>query len=1266
LAKMNLPPVPEGATWTEDQWKAIMASGQDILVAAAAGSGKTAVLVERIIKKITSENSPIDVDELLVVTFTNASAAEMRHRIGEALEKAIDSNPSSVHLKKQLSLLNRASISTLHSFCLDVIRKYYYLIDVDPGFRIADETEGQLLRDEVIEDLFEEEYGKDGNQPFFNLVDAFTNDRSDEGLKDIIVDLFDFARSNPSPDAYLDSIVSMYDAAGSTAIEELPFMKVLMADIELQLQGAKLLLEQGLEIAKMPGGPAPRAVNFTEDLHVVVTLLNAQEQSWSELYDAIQLANFGRAKMCKGDDYNKDLVDKASKLRDRAKKIVQDLRSELFSRRPESFLKDMQEMKPLIAVLIDLVKEFSRRFGEVKQERGLVDFSDLEHYTLEILAAQSGIEGELSSAEATPSEAARAYRKKFKEVLVDEYQDTNMVQEAILQLVTADGEATGNLFMVGDVKQSIYRFRLAEPNLFLGKYNRFTADGEQSGLKIDLAKNFRSRSEVLDGTNYLFKQIMGVKVGEIHYDENAELKKGAPYPEDEQFPVELLLIDRGEGSSSETESAEESETAATEFDADDLEQSQLEARLMAKHIKDMVEERRGVYNPKTKTSKPVNYRDIVILLRSMTWAPQIMEEFKQQGIPIYANLSTGYFQATEVAIMVSLLKVIDNPYQDIPLAAVLRSPIVGLNEEDLAVIRISQKRGSFYEALTTFCMQKPTADNEELHEKTSQFFDRLKSWRTAARQGSVSDLIWQLYRETRFFDFAGGMPGGKQRQANLRALYDRARQYEATTFRGLFRFLRFIERMRERGDDLGAARALGEQEDVVRIMTIHSSKGLEFPVVFTAGLARNFNTMDLKKFYMLDKEFGFAAKYINPEKRISYPSLPQLAFRRKHKMEMLAEEMRVLYVALTRAKEKLYLIGSVKNAEKMISKWQDEASRPEWLLDEYLRASATGFIDWIGPAVIRHKDCDSIRDGEFSFHPALGEEISRHPSRWKIETITAEEVASYAEEKTEEHESLMDFVAAGKPVDIKSDMAEAVHNQLSWSYIYKEAANHRSKQSVTELKRNHEARDEESGTQIVRRFTKPILNRPRFMQEKKLTPAERGTAMHMVMQHIDLTQPVTEASLELQLGKMVEKELLFPEQRDAIEKKWILAFFETEIGKRLLNAQMVRREVPFYLALPAREVYPDWQGENEPIFIQGVVDCIFQDEKGTVLLDFKTDGIHDRYKGGFEQAKPVLEERYRIQISLYAKAIEQVWKQPVDEKYLYFFDGGHLLELEGL
>lgn len=1264
MAKMIMPPIPEGATWTEDQWKAIMASGQNILVAAAAGSGKTAVLVERIIKKVTSGDNPIDVDELLVVTFTNASAAEMRHRIGEALEKAIDADPQSIHLKRQLSLLNRASISTLHSFCLDVIRKYYYLIDVDPGFRIADETEGQLLRDEVIEELFEEEYGKEDNQRFFNLVDAFTNDRSDEGLKAIIDDLYDFSRSNPSPDDYLDKAVSMYDTSGSTTIEDLPFMKVLMADIELQLQGAKQLLGQGLELARMPGGPAPRAANFIDDLHLVETLLQAKDVSWAALYEAMQYVDFKRAKICKGDDFDQQLLDKAAKLRDRAKKIVQDLKAELFSRKPESYLHDMREMQPLVAVLIELVKEFSRRFAEVKSERGLVDFSDLEHYTLEILT-EAADSGHTSTREgrSLPSEAALSYRTKFKEVLVDEYQDTNMVQEAILQLVTADEEAAGNLFMVGDVKQSIYRFRLAEPNLFLGKYNDFTADGEAAGLKIDLAKNFRSRSEVLDATNYLFKQIMGVKVGEIHYDENAELKKGAPYPEDDSYPVELLMIDQGEAGFAEAEPDGESETGVEGFDADDLEKSQLEARLMAKQIKEMVEGRRGVYNPKTKQSKPVQYRDVVILLRSMTWAPQIIEEFKQQGIPIYANLSSGYFQATEVAIMLSLLKVIDNPYQDIPLASVLRSPIVGLDEEELAVIKISQKRGSFYEALTVFCKQKPIAEHEALFAKARGFFDVLKRWRTAARQGSVSELIWQLYRETHFFDFVGGMPGGKQRQANLRALYDRARQYEATTFRGLFRFLRFIERMRERGDDLGAARALGEQEDVVRIMTIHSSKGLEFPVVFVAGLARNFNTMDLKKFYMLDKEFGFASKYINPEKRISFPSLPQHAFKRKHRMEMLAEEMRVLYVALTRAKEKLYLVGTVKEPAKQIAKWHDEASQSEWLLTEYSRASAAGYLDWIGPAVVRHQDCDPVRG---DLNQNAGENIRCHPSRWKINIISSGEVASYSDVKAEEQDRLLGLVAAGKPVNKDSQLAEAVHQQLSWSYRYNEASNHRSKQSVSELKRNHENRDEESGTQLIRSITKPILNRPKFMQEKKMTPAERGTAMHMVMQHIDLTQPVTSQSLDAQVERMVEQELLYPEQRDGIEKKWILAFFETDIGKRLLSADKVSREVPFYLSLPATEVYPDWQGENEPIFIQGVIDCLFEDKEGTVLLDFKTDRIHDRYHGGFEQARPILEERYRIQIGLYVKAIQQVWKRPVEEKYLYFFDGGHLLEMQEL
>ncbi|WP_411814596.1 helicase-exonuclease AddAB subunit AddA [Cytobacillus firmus] len=1250
---MIIPPKPEDATWTDDQWKAIMAKGQDILVAAAAGSGKTAVLVERIINKIITDEDPINVDELLVVTFTNASAAEMRHRIGEALEKAINDNPRSAHLRKQVSLLNRASISTLHSFCLEMIRKYYYMTDIDPGFRIADETEAQLLRDEVLEELFEEEYGKEGNEGFFALVDTFTNDRSDTALQDIIRDLYDFARSNPSPDQYLDSIVEMYNVDGVSSLEQLPFVRSLLEDVDLQLKGAKQLLEYGLELTKLPGGPAPRAENFIADLHVVNTLIEAKKDSWTMLYEAMQSWSFGRAKTCKGDEYDEELVEKAKKLRDQAKKIITGLQEELFFRRQESFMRDMAEMKPHIEELVSLVKAFSIRFEQIKTEKGLVDFADLEHYCLEILSLPDE-EGRL-----LPSDAALVCRNQFKEVLVDEYQDTNMVQEAILQLVTADSEENGNLFMVGDVKQSIYRFRLAEPNLFLGKYTRFDRDGERAGLRIDLARNFRSRKEVLQGTNYIFKQIMGTSVGEIEYDQASELIKGAPYSEDQEHPVELAIIDL-EGNE---KSEQEPESMDEGFDSEDLAQSQLEARYMASKIKEIIGNRQEVYNTKTHSGRPAKYRDIVILLRSMTWAPQIMEEFKQQGIPVYANLSSGYFEATEVAIMMSLLKVIDNPYQDIPLASVLRSPILGLTEEELAQIRIHNKWGSFYEALTSFCRNHPTLETGELYEKIRPFFDTLEEWRVMARQGSLSELIWHLYRETRFYDFVGGMPGGKQRQANLRALYDRARQYEATSFRGLFRFLRFIERMRDRGDDLGAARALGEQEDVVRLMTIHSSKGLEFPFVFIAGLARSFNTMDLKKPYMLDKEFGFAAKYVNAEKRISYPSLPQITFKRKKKMEMLAEEMRVLYVALTRAKEKLYLVSSVKSADKKLNKWLQASEHKDWLLNEYDRASANSYLDWIGPALVRHRECEALR-GEVPVDPLVPGDILEHPSCWNITIIKSEEAAVLPEEANEGETDLLKLVYDGKPVPAESAYKDKVEEQLSWKYSFKQAAQSRSKQSVSEVKRQREIfSEEDSGTELIRKISKPMLSRPRFMQEKSLSPAERGTAMHAVMQHIDFSRPATVERISSKMDEMVHNELLTEEQRSSIEPQLIVQFFETELGQRIVQAKSVRREIPFSLSFPAQEIYSDWQGEDEPVLIQGIVDCVFEDEHGLVLLDYKTDGISGRYKGGFAEAKPVLENRYKVQIDMYTRALEQILKRKVNERYLFFFDGAHTIKL---
>jgi ATP-dependent helicase/nuclease subunit A len=1249
MDQLNIPIKPEEVTWTDDQWKAIYASGRDILVAAAAGSGKTAVLVERIIQKILAEKDPIDVDQLLVVTFTNASAAEMRHRIREALEKAIAERPHSAHLRRQLSLVNKASISTLHSFCLEVIRKYYYLIDIDPSFRIADETEAELIRDDVLDELMEDEYGKEGNDGFYRLVDTFTNDRSDVELQTLVRKIYDFSRSHPVPDRWLDQLINMYDVQENTTIDDLPFIDYLKRDVQLQLEGAKRFLQEAYEGTKKPGGPAPRAENYLDDLQIIERLERALHSSWEDLYVEMQAWKFTRAKSCRGDEFDKELVDYCDSLRKKAKGMLEKLKTDLFSRKPEFFLRDMREMKPIIAELVTLVKKFHVRFTEAKREKGLVDFNDLEHYCLAILRDPQAKEGEL-----LPSEAAMSYRYKFKEVLVDEYQDTNMVQEAILQLVKSE---KGNLFMVGDVKQSIYRFRLAEPNLFLSKYRRFRADGKDSGLRIDLAKNFRSRKEVLDGTNFLFKQIMGTTVGEIEYDNQAELVKGAPYPDDD-YPVEVILIDHADETSGHEEEGSES---SDRLDQVELEQSQVEARLMAKKVKELIEQEHPIFDPKTKTYRPIRYKDIVILLRSMPWAPTIMEEFKKEGIPLYANLSTGYFEAIEVSIMLSLLQIIDNPYQDIPFAAVLRSPIVGLDEEQLAQIRIHSKKGSFYEAAKQF-VELREQERPYVHEKLDRFLRQFEQWRTIARQGTLSELIWQLYRDTRFYDFVGGLPGGKQRQANLRALYDRAKQYEATSFRGLFRFLRFIERMRDRGDDLGAARALGEQEDVVRLMTIHSSKGLEFPIVFVAGLGKPFNKMDIMNGYLLDKDYGFASPYIHPDKRISYPSLPQLALKRKKWMELIAEEMRILYVALTRAKEKLILVGSLKKAEKSLQSWKHALQTSSWLLNDYDRAKANCYLDWIGPALVRHLDGRILIQEDAI---GLADEIRQHPSKWQVQLVNKQQFNDTGKQEQEDAVHWETLVQNGKPIDVTSLWKNDIYTRMEWQYTHVAATKHRSKQSVSEIKRLFEWKDELGSDQWKQRKMKQkaIFKRPLFLQEKKLTPAEKGTAMHVVMQHISLSEQPTISSIEDLLYDLVRREILSEEQKAVIDPYQILAFFNTEIGKRILQADHVLREIPFSFGVPATDIYPDWQGDSETILVQGVIDCLIKEKDQLILLDYKTDAITDRFLGGFAEAKPILQKRYETQIALYAQAVEQIVQQPIIEKYLYFFDGGHLLSL---
>lgn len=1225
-------PKPNNSTWTDDQWEAIVSEGQDILVAAAAGSGKTAVLVERLIRKMTRLENPVDVDRLLVVTFTNASAAEMKHRITEALEKELAKNPGSLHMRRQLSLMNRANISTLHSFCLQVLRTFYYEIDLDPGFRLADQTEGELLGDEVLDELFEDEY-KAGKPAFFELVDRYTSDRHDLDLQWLVKRIYEFSRSHPSPEQWMRAFLSLYDVDAQTKVEQLPFYPYIKEDLSLVFRSCLELLERALALSKEPGGPAPRAENFIDDLEQVNELIRHQDD-FEKLYELLPNINFKRLKTCKGDEYDPVLLEKATDARNQAKKQLEKLKDEYFMRSPAQHLKSLAEMKPVVETLVELVIQFGQRFERAKQEKSIVDFSDLEHYCLRILAEQDA-EGNLIE-----TEAAKYYQQQFEEVLVDEYQDTNLVQETILKLVSkGEHAAEGNLFMVGDVKQSIYRFRLAEPMLFLNKYKQFKPDGKETGKRIDLNKNFRSRSDVLDSTNFLFKQLMGETVGEIEYDEQAELKLGASYPESKDTTTEMLLVHLDQ------------QEAETDEEREELETVQLEARVIAKKIRELVEQPFQVYDAKQQMTRNLQYRDIVILLRSMPWAPQMMEELKKQGIPVYANLSSGYFEATEVSVILSLLKVIDNPYQDIPLAAVLRSPIVHLDENEMALIRTSDKKGTYYDAVKAF--MSVTHSDHPTCKKLEQFFRLLRKWRDFSMNHSIAELIWEVYRDTQYLDYVGGMPGGKQRQANLRALYDRAKQYEKAAFRGLFRFLRFIERMQERGDDLGAAKTFSETEDVVRMMTIHSSKGLEFPIVFTAGLGRNFNMMDLNQSYLLDKELGFGSKYIHPELRISYATLPLVAMKKKMRKELLSEELRVLYVALTRAKEKLFLVGSVKNQVKALSKWQNAATGEDWLIPDFERYQSKTYLDFIGPALIRHQAMSSILE-------ETGNVVLSHPSLFTISFTQAsdllkEDMSLEKKQQDEVVQALMD----GLPVEGYGDADEKVAERLSWRYPYLAASQVGTKQSVSEIKRMKEIQDEYSVPSSLRKARTTLYDRPAFMKKKALTAAEQGTAMHTVMQHIPLPSDVLydDSRIQQLLDSLQQRDLLTNEQVQSIDQEGITAFFSTSIGQKLQKADWVKREVSFSMVLPVKEVYSHIDAEGEPVLIQGMIDCLFETDGKLYLLDYKTDRVQGRYTGGLEEAAPILKKRYETQIALYAKAVERLTNRTLEEKILYFFDG---------
>ncbi|GGE50213.1 ATP-dependent helicase/nuclease subunit A [Pullulanibacillus camelliae] len=1226
---------PKDSQWTDDQWQAVVQKGQDVLVAAAAGSGKTAVLVERIIKKITDPKEPVDVDRLLIVTFTNAAATEMRVRIGQALEKELTNNPSDLRLRHQLTLLNKALITTSHSFCLSVVRRYYYQLDIDPSFRIGDEAEMALIREDVLEGLFEDYYSAEHAERFYELVDRYSNDRSDSELMGLVQKLYTFSRSHPWPEAWLDEMAAAYRVTPDTSIDTLPWTPDLKQAVKATVQGLLGVLETAETLASEPGGPYPYVATLEADREMLQAIYTAAHGPWEALHQAFSQLSFTKLKPCKGDDIDSTLKDRVKGLRDEVKKRLTQLQEELFSKSPASYLEDLQDMAPYVYLLVQLVKDFSKRYMAVKKEKAVVDFDDLEHFTLSVLrddAAKPGHE--------VASEVAKQYRAQFTEILVDEYQDTNLVQETIISHI-ARGD---NTFMVGDVKQSIYRFRLAEPGLFLDKYKRFgntSSSDESSGYRIDLSQNFRSRREILDGTNFIFKQVMDETVGEIDYDDKAALLFGASYYPEAEQKTELHLINRQEHKEGlEDETLEDYETA------------ELEGHFIANKIQEMIQNGKEVYDKESKVNRPIQYRDIVILLRSgAAWAPTLLDVFKQRGIPAYAELSKGYFEATEVAVMMALLRTIDNPFQDIPLASVLRSPLVSLTGSELARIRIAQKEGAYYEAMKDYSERF----TDDLAHKLRAFNRQLEDWRDRARRGALADLIWQLYRETGYYDYVAGLSAGEQRQANLRALYDRARQYEQTSFRGLFRFLRFIERLQDRGGDLAEARALSEQEDVVRVMTIHKSKGLEFPVVFVAGINKRFNFRDLNAKTLLHKTLGFGTKNIDPVKRLTTPTLPHAALKRRMASETVAEEMRILYVALTRAREKLILVGTLKDAEKAIQKWIESASEMTWTLSPYARGQAKTFLDWIGPSVLRHKDAVVLHDAA-GFTP-FQEAVKQHPSRWVTAIHAGGTIVPELGQQEVETRAKEQKLQSWLPVDVQEDKRVARH--LAWRYSHQQATVHMAKQTVTEIKRQQERFNEGYDEALVRQFRRPLGERPRFFSNKQLTAAERGTSVHKFMQHVTLAFPMSHGQLKQEAERMQEQELLTEEESLALDFGKITQFFETEIGRELLQAKRVVRELSFSLAVKPADIYSGWQGDEDKVLVQGVIDCLYETEKGLVLLDFKTDQVEGRFQSPAAQQQALI-ARYHKQLELYQLAIERIWKQKVEKIGLYFFDGGHL------
>lgn len=1261
-----------GVSWTTEQQQVIDLRNRNILVSAAAGSGKTAVLVERIVKIITDKNHPVDIDHLLIVTFTNAAAAEMRERIGNAIEKALDEQPGNEHLLRQLTLIHNAQITTIDSFCLYVVRNHFHEIDLEPNFRIGDEGELKLLREDVLGRVLEQNY-EEPSEAFSDFVEGYASGRTDAALNEMILQLYEFSRSYPWPEKWLDSFVGIYRIENREELDRAEWLAPLTQNIRFVLKDCEQLLKQALAVTQQDDGPDMYEKAVRSDLEKYESL--SKLTSFCELSNELSDIKYDRLASSRGFEGDPDKLELVKSLREQAKDVVKKLCRQYFFCSPEMMIGQLERTEPMLEEVVRLTKQFADEFAAAKRRKNLVDFHDVEHFALQIL-----VDEETEKAKKTAEE----FRDTFEEIMIDEYQDSNEVQETLLCSISREERGENNIFMVGDVKQSIYRFRLARPELFMKKYDSYSLE-ESTTQRIDLHKNFRSREEVLTCTNDIFYKIMARSLGNVEYDAEAALYPGASYPVSADFIPEILLADSNDELLEDTELTDK---------------KTLEAKIVAEEIKHLMKTQQ-VTDKAAGTLRAAHYSDIVILLRSLSgWADSLVEVLNGNGIPAHTVSSTGYFSTVEVQTVLSMLRLLDNPRQDIPMAAVLRSPMAGLTDEELAVLRLEDGSVPFHEAVLELAEglyeedgQKEISDSEAdrkqgrnadektenhieitAHRKLLKFYKKYKQLRQLVPDTPIHELIEIILRETGYGHYVAAMPAGNRRTANLNMLLEKAAAYEKTSYKGLFHFVRYIDELQKYDVDFGEADMVGENEDVVRIMSIHKSKGLEFPIVIVSGMGKNFNKQDTRSKMVLHPELGIGLDYMDGKKRIKSPTIAKKAIAKQIELENLGEELRVLYVALTRAKEKLILTGTLKDAAEKLEFFRQQANlskaadRP---LSYLTREGASGYLDWILPAVLSYGDKYPVRIVE-----------------------AAELVLDEVENQLEQNEDLTERIEEIEAAD--TQLVGQLKQRFLQRYPYQVDVLRKNKYSVSELKHRamrekFEAEQEETVPAFLEEPVTPTI--PLFIQREESVEQEtpnrgalRGTAVHRVMECYDFA---SEKSVHEQMEAMEKEEKITADMSALVKEQIVADFVSSETGRRMALAQRggaLYRERPFVMGFTEEElenygfgvgsntdscenIYEKTDSDQEKeeqkkvrheedlTLIQGIIDVFWIEKDGIVLLDYKTDRV--------QQAKELI-DRYATQLKLYADALERVFaarKLKVKEILIYSFSLEQLITL---